>query len=188
MTALERGDQPRVVPLSPRRRGDRQRLLGRYVPQLDHDNQRGAGTKSLCDQSASQGLDASAQLGERHLASGRAVDDRWFVRKRGLANSLALSGQGVGTLALAPISVYLIAQFGWRQSFLIYAALVGILIPVTMIWHRDSPEELGLQPDGDVVPAVMQAPATDVPAMTESYLSLMKTGPFWALFFFYLFR
>lgn len=115
---------------------------------------------------------------------------RWFVRKRGLANSLALSGQGVGTLALAPICAYLIAQFGWRQSFLIYALLISVLIPVTLIWHRDSPQRLGLQPDGDAAPEVdeadvnrAQAPTTDVPATAESSLHLIKTGTFWALFF-----
>ncbi len=110
---------------------------------------------------------------------------RWFVRKRGLANSLALSGQGVGTLALAPISAYLIAQFGWRQSFLIYALLIGVLIPMTIIWHRDSPAHLGLQPDGDISPEadVAQATKANAPMTAASYLSLTKTGAFWALFF-----
>jgi MFS family permease len=65
---------------------------------------------------------------------------RWFVRRRGLANSLALSGQGLGALALAPLSEYLIAHYGWRQSYLIYRLLTpGVLIPLLLIWHRDSP-------------------------------------------------
>ncbi len=112
---------------------------------------------------------------------------RWFVRKRGLANSLALSGQGVGTLALAPICAYLIAQFGWRQSFLIYALLISVLIPMTLIWHRNSPADLGLQPDGDAAPevGVKLGPmsGTHAIAPAASYLSLMKTKAFWALFF-----
>lgn len=36
----------------------------------------------------------------------------WFVRKRGLASRLALSGQGIGTLILAPVAAHLIARFG----------------------------------------------------------------------------
>jgi MFS family permease len=44
---------------------------------------------------------------------------RWFVRRRGLASSLALSGMGVGSLILAPLGEYLIAQYGWRHSYLL---------------------------------------------------------------------
>ncbi len=108
---------------------------------------------------------------------------RWFVRKRGLASSLALSGQGLGTLVLAPISAYLIAQFGWRQSYLIYALLIGLLIPVMLIWHRDSPQSLDLQPDGALEPVQVKAPETAVETTTASYLHITKTGTFWALFF-----
>ncbi|WP_089940269.1 MFS transporter, partial [Candidatus Entotheonella palauensis] len=107
---------------------------------------------------------------------------RWFVRKRGLASSLALSGQGVGTLVLAPICAYLIATFGWRQSFLIYALLIGLLIPVMLIWHRDSPASLGLQPDGDVDPAQVKMPERPAEAMPGAYLHITKTRAFWALF------
>lgn len=107
---------------------------------------------------------------------------RWFVRKRGLASSLALSGQGVGTLILAPVCAYLIAQFGWRQSYLIYALLIGLLIPMILIWHRDSPESLGLQPDGNADLAAVKTPDRPVEARLGSYLHITKTGAFWALF------
>ena len=109
---------------------------------------------------------------------------RWFVRKRGLANSLALSGQGVGTLILAPLGAYLIAQFGWRQSYLMYALLIGLLIPVMLIWHRDSPESLGLQPDGDLEPADVKRPRPVTGATSGAYLQITKTKTFWALFSF----
>ena len=108
---------------------------------------------------------------------------RWFVRKRGLASSLALSGQGLGTLVLAPVCAYLIARFGWRQSYLIYALLVGSLIPMMLIWHRNSPESLGLQPDGDPAPTpVIKVPAPPAAATPNAYLHITKTGTFWALF------
>ena len=107
---------------------------------------------------------------------------RWFVRKRGLASSLALSGQGVGTLVLAPVCAYMITRFGWRQSYLIYAILIGLLIPIMLIWHRDSPESLGLHPDGDLRPADAKRPPTTTHTTSESYLHITKTAPFWALF------
>ncbi|PON11072.1 hypothetical protein C2W62_46745 [Candidatus Entotheonella serta] len=107
---------------------------------------------------------------------------RWFVRKRGLASSLALSGQGVGTLILAPICAYLIAQFGWRQSYLIYALLIGLLIPVMFFWHRDSPQSMGLQPNGDLEPPLIKPPPITTQVSSSSYLHVAKTGTFWALF------
>lgn len=107
---------------------------------------------------------------------------RWFVRKRGLASSLALSGQGVGTLLLAPVCAYLIARFGWRQSYLIYAILIGLLIPMMIIWHRDSPESLGLHPDGDLRPVDAKRPLPAPPATSGGYLHITKTATFWALF------
>ena len=107
---------------------------------------------------------------------------RWFVRKRGLASSLALSGQGVGTLILSPICAYLIAQFGWRQSYLIYALLIGLLIPVMFFWHRDSPQSMGLQPDGDLEPPLIKPPPITTQVSSSSYLHVAKTGTFWALF------
>jgi MFS family permease len=107
---------------------------------------------------------------------------RWFVRKRGLASSLALSGQGVGTLILAPVCAYLIARFGWRQSYLIYAILIGSLIPMMLIWHRDSPESLGLHPDGDLDSAHAIRPNHATDAGSAPYLHIIKTATFWALF------
>jgi len=74
---------------------------------------------------------------------------RWFERRRGLATSLALAGTGVGALLFSPLSEYLIARYGWQQSYLVYAVLLpGVLIPLMLIFHRNSPEDLGLQPDG----------------------------------------
>ncbi len=114
---------------------------------------------------------------------------RWFVRKRGLANSLALAGQGVGALALAPLSEYLIGQYGWRHSYLIYGLLVpGILIPLMLIWHRDSPESLNLQPDGDPapinpVPTASAQPSPELNPTAAPDTSVIKTKAFWALFF-----
>lgn len=110
---------------------------------------------------------------------------RWFVRQRGLATSLALSGQGVGAILLAPLSEYLIADYGWRSSYLLYGMLMPIvLIPLILIWQRDSPQSIGLRPDGDGAPeyhgkAAFASSRADV---GDGYLAVIKTRTFWALF------
>ncbi len=63
-----------------------------------------------------------------------ALVARWFDRRRGLATSLALAGTGVGAFLLAPWSASLIAHYGWRQSYLIYAVIIpGVLIPLILL-------------------------------------------------------
>lgn len=43
----------------------------------------------------------------------------WFEKKRGLACSLGSTGTGFGTTVYAPITSYLICEFGWRGTVLL---------------------------------------------------------------------
>jgi MFS family permease len=73
----------------------------------------------------------------------------WFVRKRGLALSVAFSGVGVGSIVLLPWLQGVIARAGWRSACWTMGLLVlGLLAPLNLLLkHR--PEDIGLQPDGD---------------------------------------
>lgn len=83
-----------------------------------------------------------------------AVVPRWFVRKRGFAAALALSGVGIGSLLITLVSERLVLSIGWRQTYVWYAAIIAVtLIPLNLLIHRDSPEQLGLHPDGASKPA-----------------------------------
>jgi MFS family permease len=74
---------------------------------------------------------------------------KWFVKNRGLASGLALSGIGMGTMVLAPFCEYIIQTLGWRAAFLLLALFVFFLIfPLAVIFHRRSPAEVGQQPEG----------------------------------------
>ena len=76
----------------------------------------------------------------------------WFVRRRGLAMSLAFSGVGVGSIVLLPWLQAMIARTGWRTACLALGVLVlGVLVPLNLALKR-RPEDLGLQPDGDATP------------------------------------
>jgi len=73
----------------------------------------------------------------------------WFVRRRGLAMSLAFSGVGVGSVALLPWLQTLIARAGWRAACWALGLLVlGVLVPLNLLL-RHRPADLGLEPDGD---------------------------------------
>src|SRR5471030_3192072 len=53
---------------------------------------------------------------------------RWFLKHRGFASGIAVSGIGVGTLVMPPLAAFLVAAVGWRHAYLalgVIAAVVG---------------------------------------------------------------
>ena len=73
----------------------------------------------------------------------------WFVRRRGLAMSLAFSGVGVGSIVLLPWLQVLIGRSGWRAACWALAIIVlAVLVPLNLLLKR-RPQDMGLEPDGD---------------------------------------
>ena len=73
----------------------------------------------------------------------------WFVRRRGLAMSLAFAGVGVGSIIVLPWLQTIIASDGWRAACWAAGLLVLALLAPLNLLLRWKPEELGLEPDGD---------------------------------------
>jgi len=73
----------------------------------------------------------------------------WFVRRRGLAMSIAFAGAGAGAIVLLPWLQGVIVREGWRASCSTLGLLILLVIgPLTLLVRR-RPEDLGLLPDGD---------------------------------------
>jgi MFS family permease len=72
----------------------------------------------------------------------------WFVRRRGLALSIAFSGVGLGSITLLPWLQSVIESSGWRTACWVLGLLVFVLLapPNLLLTHR--PEDIGLVPDG----------------------------------------
>ena len=80
-------------------------------------------------------------------ASVTAVN-RWFRRKRGLAMSIVSVGNGFGG-SFAFLIAPLVIAFGWRPVvFASGVIIIGLICPLSLLL-RDSPEKMGLLPDGD---------------------------------------
>jgi len=78
------------------------------------------------------------------LVSYSATLAHWFVKKRGLASGIAVSGIGLGTFLWVPLSQYLISKWGWRLSFVILGGLfLVILLPLNAIFLRHKPQNTG---------------------------------------------
>ena len=76
---------------------------------------------------------------------------QWFIRRRGLASGLVVAGIGMGTMVMAPAIQFMIDTVGWRSAFLVLAGIVlGVVVPMTLLFQRRSPEDVGQFPDGFV--------------------------------------
>src|SRR5690606_18611675 len=42
---------------------------------------------------------------------------KWFVARRGLAVGFASNGGGLAAIIMAPVTAFLIAEFGWRDAW-----------------------------------------------------------------------
>jgi MFS family permease len=72
----------------------------------------------------------------------------WFVRRRGLALSIAFSGVGIGSITVLPWVASLIANAGWRAACLRLGILVLVLLAPLNLLLKRRPEDLGLKADG----------------------------------------
>jgi MFS family permease len=74
----------------------------------------------------------------------------WFFRRRGVALGITLAGFGVGAALIPSVGQMLIGSYGWRTAYLVFAEIIFLVaLPVSYFLIRETPEEMGLQMDGD---------------------------------------
>lgn len=65
---------------------------------------------------------------------------QWFIERRGVATSIAVSGNAIGQLFIVAALASLLAAIGWRPSFIILAVVnIAILLPITLLIVRPGP-------------------------------------------------
>ncbi len=110
----------------------------------------------------------------------------WFVRRRGLAMSIAFSGVGVGSIVILPWLQAVIDRDGWRAAcWVLGVIIVVVLAPLNLLLRR-RPQDLGLQPDGG--PAASDEPRRHVSIVDEAWAAVdwtlaraLRTRRFWWL-------
>ncbi len=74
---------------------------------------------------------------------------KWFISKRGRATSIATTGMAIGTVISIPVGQWMIQTIGWREAWVVFGVLVtAIIVPLSFLFLRGSPSDLGLEPDG----------------------------------------
>ncbi|MEX1103576.1 MAG: MFS transporter [Dehalococcoidia bacterium] len=112
-----------------------------------------------------------------------AIMTRWFVRKRALAMSISSTGVSLGGVVLAPVAAKLIDIGGLELATPILGALVIVVgLPAVILVIAFTPEEMGLQPDGETSPppTIRATMAVQMRRWTRS--EAMRTIGFWGIF------
>jgi MFS family permease len=104
--------------------------------------------RSLVEIYLAYGLGVGLGVGASYVPVLGAVQ-RWFVRRRGFASGLAVSGIGVGTLVMPPLAAFLIDGLGWRNAYLILGLLAAVIGGGMALLIENDPQDRGLGPDGD---------------------------------------
>ncbi len=114
-------------------------------------------------------------------APGTGTVAKFFIKKRGLALGLAISGAGIGPFVLLPVIQYLVEIWNWRVGFVILGGLLlaGGFLPLLTFKGSGLPEDSGLAPDGLAHPG---GPATSPAHAGERDFTLgraAQTKEFW---------
>ncbi len=91
----------------------------------------------------------------------------WFYKHRGLALALVLTGSGVGSILIPPLTQWTIEHHGWRNAYLMLGGIALLGLPLTALLVRNRPDAIPKE-DRTVVSGTTVAAA-------------LRTGPFWIL-------
>jgi predicted MFS family arabinose efflux permease len=87
----------------------------------------------------------------------------WFSRRRGFALALLLTGGGVGSIVIPPLTEWMIQHHGWRSSYLMLGGIALLSIPPAALLLRNKPEtnivRVARRTDGVTVAAALRTSA-----------------------------
>lgn len=64
----------------------------------------------------------------------------WFTTHRGFTLALLLSGSGVGSILIPPLTQWMIERHGWRSAYVLLGGIALLGFPLTAILVRNRPE------------------------------------------------
>ncbi|VDG98130.1 putative 3-hydroxyphenylpropionic transporter MhpT [Lysinibacillus sphaericus] len=121
------------------------------------------------------------------VIAGPVLISQWFKKNNGLAlGILSAAGGALGAIA-QPIVGYLIANQGWRASYILVGiAVFVIVVPVILLLIKKSPKEKGLLPYGTEESGGSGNPnAVEMSVQGVTMAVAKKSSAFYALIIFF---
>jgi len=116
-----------------------------------------------------------------HLVPLLATTRKWFRKRAGLVAGITASAWAVGHAIFLPVMTGLADSHGWRYTSWVLGICFGAIIVICALFIiRDTPESVGLHPDGEGAP-----PPVDYTAAVEISWDIkraLKTSQFLLLF------
>lgn len=111
----------------------------------------------------------------------RNVINQWWSRRRGMAMGITgVVSSFFGTGSFPSLINWLIPIYGWRKSYgLLGGLLFFVMLPISLVFFRNRPEDYGLQPDG-----VSTQDEGDLEPLVEENWTLneaIRTRAFWLI-------
>jgi MFS family permease len=108
---------------------------------------------------------------------------RWFVQRRGFMTGIVQAGLGIGGLIIAPLTGWLILNYGWRTAYWVLGVIAILGLVISGLFMKHDPQDVGQFPDG-----VSEQPDPEIqphqPKSTNPNIVLRKiivTRRFWAI-------
>lgn len=100
----------------------------------------------------------------------------WFEKKRALATGLAVSGSGLGTFAIAPLTDYLVEMYGWRGTMLVLSGITLNFLVFGALFREVSvaTSVTAPKPNGGSSPHQNLLSSVDNPSVVQSKATLHK--------------
>jgi len=98
----------------------------------------------------------------------------WFTTHRGIALALLLTGSGIGSILIPPLTEWMIQHHGWRSGFLLLGGIATLGFPLTALLVRNRPEA-----------AIVHSEHHAGAGMTVA--AALRTAAFWILAFITIF-
>ncbi len=108
--------------------------------------------------------------------------NRWFKKRMGVFVGICSAGSGIGGILFNPIAGFLITEYGWRNTYLIFGvAILVVVTPVLGLLLRSNPSDIGLESYGA---AEIENKKTVTDNSGISYGKAIRTALFYGLILF----
>ena len=106
----------------------------------------------------------------------QVIVSNWFKRSRGKAMAVVYLGVGVfGGISAKYIAAPLTRAFGYQSALLMFGGLALLVIPLTLLFIKNKPGDIGQFPDGDT------KPQENLSAPPRDFSYLLRQRAFWLL-------